>query len=471
MAQGSDFNVIVGQRQLFLDDWGMAEMEKLTRTLHQPSKKGAVIRPMPNDSDLSAIQTRTAPIMDPEKGVWKFWDCSTPNSLHAQKLYCGGYYESTDGLHWTKPIVGQVEYRGSRQNNYITFMWQGKHGRSDYVVYDPTDPDPSRRFKAACPPAGFGVSPDGINWRALDVPGIPSSDEANFSFDEQGHLFILTVKRFTDYGRSVALATSSDFEHWTDHGMIFNSDDLDQELGRKNIEARLADPTLHRPVNIDPAHYKVDVYNMGLFRYEGLYIGTPAMFHSTGPAGNNTDGFHLIQLVSSRDLKIWNRVADRKTFIGPSPLGAGAYDKNQIIGPSCPIFRGDELWFYYTGTKYRSTPEVADIDTGAICLAVLRRDGFTSLDADEQEGILLTERFKLPCGKLYVNANATKGELRIEVLGKEGKVLAASSPLTGDLLSGEVQWQTGSVADLRGQQASLRFTLRSAKLYSYWLEE
>jgi hypothetical protein len=210
---------------------------------------------------------------------------------------------------------------------------------------------------------------------------------------------------------------------------------------------------------------------MGLFRYEGLYIGTPAMFHSTGPDGNNTDGFHLIQLVSSRDLKSWNRVGDRKTFIGPSPIGAGAYDQTQIIGPSYPIFRGDELWFYYTGTKYRSTPEVADIDSGAICLAVLRRDGFVSLDSGDNEGTLLTEPFELTGKKLFVNVDAPKGEVRIEALDKDGKILATSLPLKGDLPRGEVQWREGKLADLQGHRVSFRFVLRNAKLYSYWLEE
>jgi len=469
VAQENEFSVITGQRQLFLDDWGIAKMENLTRTLHQPAKKGAVIRPMPGDLDLYAIQTRTAPIWDPEKKVWKFWDCTTPNELHEKKAYCSGYYESADGLHWSKPVVGQVEYKGSRANNFITILAGDKHLRPDCVAYDPTDSDPSRRFKTALPGYGFATSPDGITWKAMNVEAVPSQDEYNLSFDLADHQFILTVKRGGPYGRSVHLATSKDFEHWTDHGLIFHADDLDQELGRKNIEARLTDPTLNRPVNIDPAYYKVDVYNMGLFRYEGLYIGTPAMFHSTGPDGNNTDGFHLVQLVSSRDLKSWNRVGDRKTFIGPSPLGAGAYDQTQIIGPSYPIFRGDELWFYYTGTKYRSTPEVADIDTGAINLAVLRRDGFVSLDAGEKEGILLTKPFKLKGEKLYVNVNAPKDELRIEVLDKEGKTLAVSSPLNGDLPRGEVQWEKGNLADLNEKTVSLRFVLRNAKLYSYWL--
>ncbi|MFN7768210.1 MAG: hypothetical protein ACK5UC_13490, partial [Planctomycetaceae bacterium] len=38
------FPLILGQRHLFLDDHEIASHEGLTRTLHQPVKRGAVIR-------------------------------------------------------------------------------------------------------------------------------------------------------------------------------------------------------------------------------------------------------------------------------------------------------------------------------------------------------------------------------------------------------------------------------------------
>ena len=47
LAAGSEemFSVELGQRQLFLDDFGIARMVNLKRTMHQTAKKGAVIRP------------------------------------------------------------------------------------------------------------------------------------------------------------------------------------------------------------------------------------------------------------------------------------------------------------------------------------------------------------------------------------------------------------------------------------------
>ena len=297
-------------------------------------------------------------------------------------------------------------------------------------------------------------------------------DEANFSFDEKSHLFILTVKRGGPNGRSVHLETSADFQTWTNHGLIFHADDLDQELGRKRISARFADSTLQQMVANDPARYNVDVYNMGVFRYESLYIGMPAMYHATGSSsdGRNTDGFHEVQLACSRDLMHWKRLGDRQPFIGPSPTGGGAYDLTGMIGPSNALRRGDELWFYYTAGKYRREPAKVYPDTYAICLAVLRRDGFISLDAGEKKSTVLTEPFLVPVGKLLVNVDAFDGELRAEVLDADGSVVAQSEQLEGDLLHEPVRWSEGDVANLRGQTASLCFTFRNAQFYSYWIE-
>ena len=448
------FDVPVGQRQLFLDDHGVAGIENLRRTLHRPKKRGAVIR---SPSLSKSLQIRSAPAWDVEAQLYKLWVLTAADP----------FWQSKDGLHWTP---------GPKPNL-----------RTLQVVYDPLDPDPARRFKTALTNQGFAVSPDGITWTKIDIPKIPSSDEANFTFDAKDGLYIYTVKRGGKFGRSVAMATSRDFKTWQDFGLVFGADEKDQELGVRNIKSRLADPTLLQPFHNDPSVYNVDVYNMGVFRYEGVYLGLPAMFHSTGPVPNypNTDGFHLIQLVSSRDLKNWKRLGDRETFIGPSRLDSGAYDLTQILPPSAPLVRGDELWFYYTGLKYRASFNYVgkypngehfrkpglDPDGGAICLAILRRDGFISLDAGKTEGSVVTKPFRLPASKMFVNAAARDGQVRVEMLNPKGDVLARSLPLSGDHPRGEVKWEQGDIDKLLGQDVSLRFRLRNGSLYSYWFDE
>ena len=74
-----------------------------------------------------------------------------------------------------------------------------------------------------------------------------------------------------------------------------------------------------------------------------------------------------------------------------------------MIGPSNAVVRGDELWFYYTSAKYRRTPAPAAPNQGAISLAVLRRDGFISFDADDKDGQLTTTPFALKIDRLFVN--------------------------------------------------------------------
>ena len=84
--------------------------------------------------------------------------------------------------------------------------------------------------------------------------------------------------------------------------------------------------------------------------------------------------------------------------------------------------------------------------------------------------MILTKPFTVAAGTLLVNVDVPTGELSVEVLDARGKVVAQSEPLTGDLLREQVQWAKGDMADLEGQTASLRFTLRNGQFYSYWLE-
>ena len=446
------FQVPVGQRQLFLDDHGIDRISALKRTMHRPAKRGAVIRsPDPKQT----VQTRTAPVWDPLAKRYKLWVIGIDQNL----------WESQDGLHWGP---------GGQTNTRIMM-----------AVYDPRDADPTRRFKAPLLNQGFAVSSDGVQWNQLKLAKIPSSDEGNFSFDAHDGLFIHTVKRGGTYGRSLALATSRDFATWDDLGIVFQSDARDQELGRTRIDARFDDATLHAPPYRDPSVYNVDVYNMGVFRYESIYIGIPALYHATGPVPNypNTVGFHLLQLACSRDLKQWRRLGQREPWIGPSRLDSGAYDLTQILPPSAPLVQADELWFYYTGLKWRGSftyvgtfPDGQyvpipgrDRDAGAICLAVLRRDGFVSLDAVAQDGVLDTRPFPLRRGRLHVNVDARQGELRVDVLDASGRVVAVSEVVRGDQPRVELAWETGSLDDLVGQTVQLRFTLRRGSLYSYWL--
>ncbi len=508
------FEVRAGERQLFLDTAGVAEIENLTHRMHCPQKKGTVIRGDYLKHPGCSIQTRSAPIWDSEKEVYKLWVMGVapaPPHITVQGDF-SGYYESKDGLNWYLPVVGEVDYGGSQENNFVTAKVSGRYARTDCVVYDKTDPDPQRRFKASIPDCwhgcdwhtectgGFAVSPDGIHWTESSSPGIPSYDEWGLSFDEREGLFIHYVK-FSDptFGyRSVYLSTSTDFETWTEPKLVFCADEEDQQVAPRRIAGRLADKTRLTPEYNVPETYRAEVYHMSIFRYESHYIGLPAFSYHTGSVPKDWPGFdemnlspaikelvhthgdytwfYELQLASSRDLYHWTRLGDRQPWLENSPLGAGDYDLQTIIGPADVVVRDDELWFYYTGLKRYGfimageKPGYDDYlpDKGGICLAVLRRDGFVSLEAGGTEGHVRTLPFELNVSRLFVNVDAPDGELQVEVLDADRSV-ARSYPINGDLLRAEVTWFEGGIDGLRGP-TSLRFTLRNGHLYSYWFE-
>jgi len=175
-------------------------------------------------------------------------------------------------------------------------------------------------------------------------------------------------------------------------------------------------------------------------------------------------------------MRSWRRLGERAPFIGPSPLGSGAYDTMQILGPSCPVVREDQLWFYYSGIRHRWQPPKAGPERAAICLATLRRDGFVSLDADEFEGSVTTAPFRWEGERLYLNAEADKGEIRCELISSEGQPLEGyeqgdSIPLAADGVRQPVEWRGREFMPADSKcPVQLRIRLRKARLYSYWLE-
>jgi hypothetical protein len=319
----------------------------------------------------------------------------------------------------------------------------------------------------------------------LDTAFVPTADESHFNLDEERGLYIATVKQNGPYGRSVYLALSRDFDHWTDPRdcLIFHADKRDQELGAVRVRLQLRDPDLRKPAFHRPEEYVTDIYNLPVFRYEGLYIGLPTVFNHSGNTRVNSDGFSMVELASSRDLMHWERVANREKFIPLSALdGERNYDTAQLLAANRPIVKDGELWFYYTGLKWRSHPDevksedyVSRPDSGAICLARLRLDGFVSLDAGAAAGSILTKPLILSGESLRVNVDAAGGELRAEILDNrsgniiDGYSIAQSVPVNGNELDAELKWSGAKVAALAGRTVQLRFSLRQASLYAFWI--
>lgn len=111
---------------------------------------------------------------------------------------------------------------------------------------------------------------------------------------------------------------------------------------------------------------------------------------------------------------------------------------------------------------------------GSTGLAVLRRDGFASMDTNGA-GTLTTKALTFSGNRLFVNADASKGTLAVEIVGLDGQAHPSfprgrSLAVRGDKTCQEVKWQgKHDLSQLSKQPVKLRFHLTNASLYSFWI--
>ena len=132
----------------------------------------------------------------------------------------------------------------------------------------------------------------------------------------------------------------------------------------------------------------------------------------------------------------------------------------------------NEIYLYYGGIEGphtgRKFPQVKRTHAPAIGLATLRRDGFVSLEANDQSGAMLTKPIVVTGDHLHVNA-ASHGHLISEVTDDTGAALPSytSLPMVKDRTDAALRFDR-PLAALQGNTVRLRFHLKRANLFSYW---
>ena len=252
----------------------------------------------------------------------------------------------------------------------------------------------------------------------------------------------------------------------------------------ERIARFVEDPEYLSPVYNRPEEYRTDVYNFPAFIYESLYLALPVMHHWTGkhpPLYENVDSRKSVELASSRDLRRWERVANRAPFLELSRVGDGsAYDTGQLLVTNGPVVRNNELWFYYLGCRHRSQ-SIADtlnrgyLDSTAACMARLRMDGFVSLKGGVEWGSLLTRPLTVENDRLHLNVDSWRGQVKAEILDPDG-----NRPLPGfgaedcipavvDSIDEPVRWkEKEDLSELRGRSVRIRLSILQGELYAFW---
>ena len=485
------------QKQLFVDNYIVEQMDGVHKTLNQPKKHpgNPVLTPdRPGEGNRAHMYGSV--IYDRQAKLFKMWYWTGVGSTMS-----GAYATSKDGIHWDKPDLGLVQFQGSKRNNRVGWMAMG-------MIYSPNDPDPGKRYKSIHGRRG-AFSADGINLHvppeSKDIPGdIVSDNVIPFVYDELSKRYVafpkVNLKSAGHLRRSVSVSFSDDFLTWTPVKPILVPDERDDELARKTVAA------MRDRVEYDdgPEWHLAQFYGHCGFPYEGMYLGLLWVFDISGwgepiwgekdfvrhPGWGGEDGPMYVQLTSSRDLVNWDRVGDRQPFI---PLGAAdSYDSGLIYTTNRPIVVGDEIWIYYSGwesthghpiewaTETDKFPHIARAIKSAsprtgstINLAKLRLDGWVSVDAGNTPGTLTTKPMVFDGSRLVINANASSGSVAVEILDSNGKAIPgldarACRTFRGDSVRHEITWTNGaSLAALAGKPVRLRFHLANARLSSF----
>jgi len=169
----------------------------------------------------------------------------------------------------------------------------------------------------------------------------------------------------------------------------------------------------------------------------------------------------------SRDGWHWSR-PDRQAFLTVSgDTKAWNFGNVQSVGGICLIVK-EHLYFYVSGRHPKGNT------TG---LALLRRDGFASMDADGDGGTLTTRLIEFKGKYLFVNVDNPDGELRVEVLDRDGGVIAPFSsencvPISADTTLTPVSWKkTADLSKVAGRPVRFRFHLKNGKVYAFWVSQ
>lgn len=455
-------------RQLFVDDF-LIENTTLKRNYHRPEyyPDNPILKPDKpwerGDAAMAAAPFSDGVFYDPKEKLFKMW-------------YMGGYIASTclatsqDGIHWDKPSFdvrpGTNEVLSHRD---VEPASGGRYRDSSTVWLDQDDPNPQRRYKmfVTTPiPKRWSLalrcSADGIHWsEPIGVSAKEIGDRTTVHYNpfRKKWIFGLRISQ-SNIGRARAY-----FEH------------SDPVTGIKQIPngsvpwlcADRLDP--HHP---DPKYSNIEpqLYNHDAVGYESLMLGLFSIWQ--GPpngvcarlkiqkrnellVGFSRDGFH------------WYR-PDRRRFITVNPTkGAWNWGNVQSTGGCCLIVR-DKLYFYVSGRALGDRFWDGNCNTG---LAIMRRDGFASMEADEDFGVLTTRPVRFQGKYLFVNVDAPKGALRVEVLDLNGDVVEPfnfdnCSPVTTDSTLQQVVWKNSEdLSALIGRSVRFRFHLINGRLYSF----
>lgn len=460
-------------RQLFVDDYLILE-SNLKRSYHfpKPYDSNPIMQSTESWERTNIGALYAAPFSD---GVWydeienkfKMWYMAGAGKQYPaiDNAFYTCYAESYNGIDWNKGIQDVL---------YGTNVVELTLRDAASIWLDKTELDPKKRFKMFLIHRREGgkdsrlilkYSSDGIHWSFPMAQSGIIRDRFSSFFDPFHLRWVLSLRHETQ--RTGKARTYAAHE---------NPEALVNSVGTGDSKESFwfgSDAT-------DPRHPKFPqtrpgIYNFDVIAYESLFIGYYTIWQ--GPSNEEAKNLGIqkrneVNIGFSRDGYNFKKSAHKIFFgVNESPESWNWGNVQSTIGS--PLIVGDHLYFYFSGRKLNNVMWDSHMSTG---LVRLRRDGFTSMKSDENEGFLLTKLITCTGQYLFVNADVSHGELKVAVLDDNGQVIPGFSKEECQSMCSEnktkykITWhREESLPSLKNTPIQLKFYLKKGDLYAFWI--
>lgn len=433
------------QKFMFLDDWPYEYARGFKRKQGKPVKygKNPILKPeMPHEFGRTSLYGTVYYDKDIKK--FKMWYPVFSGGNITTAYLC--YAQSDDGYNWKKPMLDIV-----KGTNIVLDKEHDVRGQT--IIHDMEDKDPERRYKLLVRPGHTPavcsyISADGIHWKLLDKNAIDANSDSHLGLirhPETG-IYMATMRKIKG-DRRVWLSTSVDFMEWTE-------------------------PVLVKELDITQS-MQTQIYGMQISYYGAYILGCVSYYNTFEDdleGWGKMEGTMDIGFAYSRGGYCWHENFVHDRFI---PLGEkGSWDCGMISPSSHPLLLKDEIRFYYAGMPYQHKPPYSKDVLQCIGVASLRPDGFVYLEAGEETAELFTRIFAIKNAGFQINADASKGEVTVEICSGNGNALKGFEmenfiPIKKDGCNISLEWKNNpDISILINTELRFKVRARNASIYS-----
>ena len=411
--------------------------------------------------------------------------------------------ESEDGIHWTRPSIGQYEENGSFDNNIVL---TGDLLEDNAFVFN--DPNP------ACPPEqkfkiltsthvevdgkkkrGLWclVSPDGYHFRLSHLVTTYGAFDTNNTVHWDGKRYVAYVRNYhnivsdkmsghvdfdgisdiSDFDvpwpdlnkgtRDVRVIYSEDFVHWTEPQRILFNDDNDWPMYTNQVIPYERAP--HMLIGFPTRYHERKEWTPCFDQLPGVERRRAVV---NDAKAENRGAFTVTDclFMCSRDTLHWHRW--REAFMTPG------YEEtdNWVYGDCYPSYNlvdnGGGTYSIYTIDAHHSYRKPKPLNRWEI-----RKDGFACYTAGADEKVLVTKPLVFEGSKLHLNFSGSAfGYIHVDLLDEAGNLISGESfEVFGDTIDREVFFADGSdFSAFAGRPVRLRFRMMDVRLYSMKFE-